>query len=570
MRHLLQTLGLARKSRPSLHHEIAPDEIFLDSTNLPQFNTHQLEGRIERPISRNTILIASLFFIALGVVLAARSWLLQVNKGQAYTALGERNSLRKSIIIAPRGLIFDRNGVLLVANSAHELHPEYPSREYLPGEGFSHLLGYVEYPKQDASGTYFRTEFTGKEGVEAFYNYLLGGVNGTRITEENATGEVESESIVRPPRYGVNLTLSIDARLQTKLFEFVRTLAHAKDFTGGAAVLIDVESGEVLALTNYPEFDSGTMSEGSDAKAITRYLSDTRQPFLNRAVNGLYTPGSIVKPFLAVGALTEGVIDSQEKILSTGSISIPNPFNPDKRSVFTDWKAHGLVDMREAIAVSSDVYFYEIGGGFGDQPGLGIAKIKKYMQLFGFGQSLLGDFLLGTAGTLPDPAWKAETFDGEVWRIGDTYNTAIGQYGVQVTPLQALRATAALANGGKLLIPTVLLGGNKGRDFEHSLGISEERLLVVREGMRDAVLFGTASGLNIPQVEIAAKTGTAELGNKKQFVNSWVIGFFPYEKPRYAFAVVMEKGPHENTVGALYVMRQFFDWLLYGAPEYLQ
>src|SRR3989344_9513665 len=133
------------------------------------------------------------------------------------------------------------------------------------------MLGYVEYPKQDASGVYFRTEFTGKEGVEAFYNYLLGGTNGTRITEENAVGEVESESTVNPPRYGVNLELSIDARLQTKLFGFMRDLARANGFAGGAAVLLDVESGEMLALTSYPEFDSNVMSEGRDGKAIAGY-----------------------------------------------------------------------------------------------------------------------------------------------------------------------------------------------------------------------------------------------------------------------------------------------------------
>lgn len=568
-RRIFHLFSFKRTSRGA-YREIAPDEIFLDSTNLPKFNTHQLEGRLEHPISSKKIFFAGMVFLAIALLLLSRSWVLQVRKGEAYTILGERNSLRTSVIFASRGLIFDRNGLPLVTNVAHDSHPEYPSREYIAEDGFAHVVGYVEYPKQDSTGAFFRTRYTGKDGVEAYYNELLAGENGLKITEENALGVVESESTVQSPRYGVNLTLSIDARLQGKLYEFIASLASERGFEGGAGVIMDVASGELLAVTSYPEFNSTVMSEGSDSKAISAYLSDTRQPFLDRSISGLYTPGSIVKPFLALGALAEGVIDPEKEILSTGSISIPNPFDPALRSVFTDWKAHGYVDMRRALAVSSDVYFYEVGGGFESQPGIGIANIKKYMELFGFGTERPGDLLLGIAGTLPDPKWKAETFDGEIWRIGDTYNTSIGQYGMQVTPMQAVRAAAALANGGILLEPTVLYRGNEGREFSKNLGIPSENLSVVTEGMRDAVLYGTASGLNIPTVKIAAKTGTAELGSKKQFVNSWVIGFFPYGAPRYAFAVVMERGPHNNTVGALYVMRQFMEWLSLNTPEYLE
>ena len=185
-------------------------------------------------------------------------------------------------------------------------------------------------------------------------------------------------------------------------------------------------------------------------------MEDEGKRFLEGALDGLYMPGSIVKPFIASAALTEKIITPEKSILSIGSISIPNPYNPDKESVFKDWKAHGYVNMREAIAVSSDVYFYEIGGGFGDQPGLGIARIKQYLELFGFGKADDNNFLLDVKGTIPDPAWKAQVFDGEPWRIGDTYNTSIGQYGMQVTPMQALRATAAIANGGFLVDPTLL------------------------------------------------------------------------------------------------------------------
>jgi len=358
--------------------------------------------------------------------------------------------------------------------------------------------------------------------------------------------------------------------LQNKLFELIKNLAAQRGFSGGAAAIMNIENGEMLALTSFPEFDSTVMSEGENAAAIGRFNADERQPFLDRALDGLYTPGSIVKPFIASAALTENIITPEKSILSTGSISIPNPYNPDKESVFKDWKAHGYVNMREAIAVSSDVYFYEIGGGFGDQPGLGIARIKQYLELFGFGKADENNFLLDVKGTIPDPVWKAKTFNGEPWRIGDTYNTSIGQYGMQVTPMQALRATAAIANGGLLVEPTVLKDGNRGGVYSRSLGLSDDVLKVVREGMRGSVLSGTAANLNIGSVAVAAKTGTAELGTRKQYVNSWVEGFFPYENPKYAFVVLMEHGPHDNTVGALFVFRQFLDWLSSEVPEYLQ
>ncbi|KKW11684.1 MAG: Cell division protein ftsi/penicillin-binding protein 2 [Parcubacteria group bacterium GW2011_GWA2_49_9] len=256
--------------------------------------------------------------------------------------------------------------------------------------------------------------------------------------------------------------------------------------------------------------------------------------------------------------------------MSTGSLSVPNPFDPKKPTIFNDWKAHGAVDMRRALAVSSDVYFYEIGGGFEDQKGLGIATIEKYMRMFGFGSVPPGSDMFGEAGVIPNPEWKKANFNGDGWRLGNTYHTAIGQYGFQVTPLQVVRAIAAVANGGKLLEPRLV----EEKDVPPAysvLPIQTSSFQIVREGMRDAVTEGgTAAGLFIPQVAVSAKTGTAELGTRKQFVNSWVVGFFPYEKPRYAFAVIMERGPHDNTVGGLYVMRELLEWMSVYTPEYLR
>ena len=241
-----------------------------------------------------------------------------------------------------------------------------------------------------------------------------------------------------------------------------------------------------------------------------------------------------------------------------------NPHNVVKATI------EALMKLRDAIAVSSNVYFYEIGGGFGDQEGLGIKNIEKYMRMFGFGEKTdvyPDEILEEKSGVIPNQEWKEENFDGEQWRIGDTYHTAIGQYGFQVTALQLARAVGAIANGGRLYKPTLLLGEGGQSD---RASVRKKYYPVVREGMRQAVTDGTAKGLYIPQVKVAAKTGTAQLGTTKTYVNSLVVGFFPYDNPKYAFAVIMEKGKQSNTIGALYIMRQLLEWMAENTPEYLE
>jgi penicillin-binding protein 2 len=273
---------------------------------------------------------------------------------------------------------------------------------------------------------------------------------------------------------------------------------------------------------------------------------------------------------LAIGALTEGIIDQHKKILSTGSISIPNPYFPDQKTIFKDWKAHGWTNMAEAIAVSSDVYFYAIGGGFEEQRGLGIVNIEKYAELFGVGEKSGIDLPNEKGGVIPNPQWKLKNFNGDPWRVGDTYNTAIGQYGFQVTPMEMARATSAIANYGKLVTPHFLLGDTEKENQTSIINLRKEYFDVAHDGMRQAVTYGTAAALNVPYVDVAAKTGTAELGVKKDRVNSWVIGFFPYENPKYAFTIVMESGPAANSASASTVMRVLLDWMSVNTPEYFQ
>jgi penicillin-binding protein 2 len=555
---------------------VEPDEIFLDSKNLQNFDRQQFEGRIEKPIPKKTMLILGILFLFITGIFGARLVYLQIEKGDMYLKRSQNNILEKTIIFTGRGIIYDRNKVELVWNkkdagtdSTEGSSASVPIRSYL-SPGFSHLLGYVSYPTQDKTGNFWQGDFIGKDGLEKEYDDTLKGENGSKIIETDALGKIYSENIVNAPKQGTDLVTTIDSRIQKELFTLIQNLSESRTFTGGAGVIMNAQNGEIITSTSFPEYNSEVLSLGKDVSTINSYLTDKRKVFLDRDISGLYTPGSIVKPFFALGALNENVIDPNTKILSTGSISIPNPYFPDQKTVFKDWRVNGWVNMMQAIAVSCDVYFYEIGGGYQGQKGLGIANLEKYGKLFGFGDPTGVDLPGEKQGTIPSPEWKALNFKGDPWRIGDTYHTAIGQYGFQVTPMEMARATAAIANDGKLLTPHLVLGDTTKENQVTVVNLKKDYFNTVQEGMREAVSTGTAVGLNVPYVQVAAKTGTAQLGVAKNKVNSWVIGFFPYQNPKYAFAIMMEAGPNTNSVGASSVMRQLLDWMSVNTPEYFK
>jgi len=554
------------KFRNNLNKDIAPDEIFLDSSNISGFNIEQFEGRLEKPIPKKAMIVLFFCFVFLALVFSSKIWFIQIREGRTYLERSENNRLQENYLFSNRGVIYDRSGEELAYNVIHPFEKDFSKRKYSELSGLSHILGYIKYPAKDKDGFYWETSFIGKDGVENYYNDLLTGKNGREIIEINALGNISSQGLIERSEDGQNIYLSIDYKLQNKFFEIISNTANEFKFQGGGGAIIDVETGEILSLVSFPEYDSSILSDGEDNSAINKFVTSPYNPFLNRIISGLYVPGSVIKPFLAAAALNEGLIDPHKKILSTGSISIPNPYFPDKPSVFTDWKAHGLVDMIDALAVSSNVYFYNIGGGFGDQKGLGIKKIESYLRFFGFGDKAGIDLPGEVSGVIPNPEWKKETFQGDEWRLGDTYNVSIGQYGFQVTPIQILRGITALANGGYLLKPTVLKDGKT--QEAQSISIKKSAIDLVKEGMRQAVERGTAGGLNVSYVKVAAKTGTAEIG--KQFLNSWVAGFFPYENPKYAFVVIMERGPRYNSTGGVYVMRQLLDWMYWNTPQYLE
>ncbi len=557
-----------RRARKAASYEIDPEDVFLDSENLSALDTDQLQGQLERPLGVHVFYATVIATLFLTLGFSYRLFSMQVIDGEVYQEKSDNNHLRKIPLFALRGTISDRNGEILAWNSMSyststeaEGDRDIPKRLYTETPGFSHLLGYVSYPKRDQSGIFWQEEYIGKDGVEKFYQEQLAGVKGERIIEVTALKKIEAENVVVYPTNGENLILSVDKGVQAKLYESIESLAKEVGFTGGAGVIMDVRNGEVLAITSYPEYDNTLITNAvtkEEKNKVAEELKDKRQKFLDRAVSGLFVPGSTVKPFFAYAALEENIIDPETSIYSSGALVIKNRFGgPD--TVFKDWKKHGYVNMREAIAVSSDEYFYQVGGGYKDQQGLGIKKLKEYAELFGFATTTGIDLPHEEYGVIPSPEWKKKLFD-EDWLVGNTYHSSIGQYGFQVTPLELLRATAVVANGGRLVTPHVL---KRLETPQEDLNLDQKNLKVIQEGMRMAVTSdkGTAKGLRINDVTIAAKSGTAELGVTKLLVNSWITGYFPYENPKYAFVVVMEKGSRDNLKGAVFAARKTIEWM---------
>lgn len=561
-------------------HEIAPEEIFLDSSNLPDHESSRFEGRVEKPVARSAIISVGVVFTLIAITFGCRAFTLQIVRGASYANISQNNILDRSLVFATRGIIYDRTGKELAWNIPQPVDTQatsttsttlesYALRRYLDVPGLSHILGFVRYPKADAQGEWWREQYIGMSGVELALDSKLAGQNGSTMVETDAHGHIEREDIVSPPVNGTNVTLSVDADVQSKLYQILHQHAQENGFKGGAAVIMDVQTGELIAMTSFPEYNHSAFTNG-DAASIASASTDPLKPLLNRAISGLYAPGSIVKPIFAAAALNEHIISPDKQILSTGVISIPNVYDPSHPTLFHDWTVHGWIDMRTALAVSSDEYFYTIGGGYGGQEGLGIARIDAYAQKFGLGTTT-GFMLPGElAGVIPTPAWKAKVFPDDPWRIGDTYHTAIGQYGFQITPLQAVRFVASIANGGKLLTPELVASTTPQYTM---IGIPDADLEIVREGMRMAVTSdrhdATVKALNIGGIHIAAKTGTAQIGAHNEWMNSWSVGFWPAEHPRYAYAVVLERAPAGTPSGAAPGMNPFFQWLITAHPEYV-
>ncbi|TSC82995.1 MAG: Uncharacterized protein G01um101419_348, partial [Parcubacteria group bacterium Gr01-1014_19] len=309
-------------------------------------------------------------------------------------------------------------------------------REYPDPQAFSHILGYIGESET-------ARELEGQSGIEAEYNAVLRGVAGRMLVYRDAKGKILDKKIAEPPTTGSDLITTVDGELQKFFYDRMKSSLAMLGRDSGVGIALNPQNGEVLALVSLPSFDNNNVS---------KYLSGRSQPLFNRAISGQYTPGSTIKPLVALAALREKIVDPAFQVLSTGSIEIPNPYDPENPSRFLDWKAHGWVNLHSALARSSNVYFYQIGGGFERFKGLGIERLHEYWEKFLLGQKTGIDLPAESSGSLPDPEEK-EARTGQIWRIGDTYNVSIGQGDLLLTPIQLLSFIASVANGGKIYRP---------------------------------------------------------------------------------------------------------------------
>ncbi len=585
--------------------EIETDEVYWDKIAQKKERFLDLPShKIETPIAARNFWLLFLFFLLAMAILFSRSAYLQVAQSQSLLQQSQKNRFLAQELKSQRGVIYDRNNKQLVFNEssfdlacdvqvfekenlqkepvlrklaeilnkdwleiekeinvqaekkqkefilaknldinqviifnaqAQELAGfkinESKKRNYADSQIFAPIIGYVSSEPDSGSG------------LENFYNDYLKEKPGIMQLERMAGGKILDGQLKTPPETGESLILNIDSGLQEKIYKALSETLKKYGATKASAVAVNPQNGEVLAMVSIPSFDNNVFSKNLTHEEYQKIISDPNFSLYNRAVSGAYPIGSTVKPLIASAALEEKIIGQNQTINCEGGLAL-------KDSTFkSDWKTHGPTDVRKAIAESCDVYFYTIGGGYGNQKGLGIDRIKKYFELFGFGTSTGIDLPGEDPGFVPDADWKkAKT--GQSWYPGDTYNISIGQGYLKVTPLQLTMATAAIANGGKLYSPGLVQKivddkNNVIKEIKPELirenFISPQTLKTVREGMRQTVnaYGGTATSLNFLPVAAAAKTGTVET-SKKEYYHNLITVFAPYEEPTIALTIILE------------------------------
>ena len=577
-------------------------------------------------INRSFIMILVKLVLLLFIIL--RLYYLQVYQANKYKTMADENRISTRLLIPPRGVIYDRNGIMIANNKQNfqamivaEQTPDIQktldefkkiiplsedeeakvkkglkrsrsfvpikikdnlsweevakiqlkapdlqgiyideglSRDYPFGESMAHILGYVssvseDDVKTDEDSLLRVPEFKiGKAGIEKLYEKSLRGKGGSLKLEVNAYGRVmkEIEKIDGIP--GKSLYLTIDSRLQQKAYDLFKEQDQS-----GAAIVLDVHSGEILTFVSAPSFDPNTMTKGISNKEWKSLLNNEKKPLSNKAISGQYSPGSTFKTIVALAALESGLVKSENHYNCTGQMFLGN-------HAFHCWKrvGHGSLDIIEALKHSCDIFFYEISQK------IGIERIANMSRRFGLGSKIDVGLENEKSGLIPDKEWKLKRF-GEPWQHGETVIAGIGQGYVLTTPLQLATMTARLANGGYEIKPTFTKLENK--DGIKKIKVSSEHLDVIKQGMYSVVneQGGTAflSRFNINGQEMAGKTGSTQVRRismkerqsrvLRQDELPWkyrdhalFIAFAPYDNPKYAIAVLVEHGGGGSTVAA--------------------
>ena len=558
------------------------------------------------------ILIIAYVVVAAFLLLIMRLWQLQILQGKEYRKLSEANRLRIISIPAPRGIIFDRNGIQLVKNSPYyyaslipdefdirkvdslskvlnmpieeileeinknSLSPFSPirlkqglsftevaliearrsdfpgliieaevSREYLYGDVGSHLIGYLgklnpSQSKDPALKDIPPDTFIGQWGVELLFDKSLRGTLGKRVIEVDALGREIRLLQEKPPIKGKDITLSIDINLQEEA-------EKAFGEKAGALVAIKPDTGEILGMVSKPSFDPNLFAKGISYDKWIAITQDKKNPMLNRALQSQYPPGSVFKIVTAIAGLEEGVISPETKVDCRGGIDYG-------RWHFGCWRkqGHGVVSLHRAIVESCDVFFYEVGKR------LGIDKIYDYATGLGLGRKTGIELGRERQGLIPNTNWKLEN-KKHPWYLGETFNAAIGQGYVAVTPIQLAVMTSIIANGGNLYRPTLIKGAQP--IISGKVKIRSDTLEIVKSGLFGVVNEpgGTGWAAKSQLMSIGGKTGTAQvvaIKRDSQYLpekfrdHAWFFAFAPVEKPEIALAVLVEHGGHGGGAAA--------------------
>ncbi|CAI9086334.1 penicillin-binding protein 2 [Candidatus Methylacidiphilum fumarolicum] len=415
-----------------------------------------------------------------------------------------------------------------------------PIRYYNYGALASHVIGYVAAPddKEKVSPDGIALDMVGKWGIERYMDGQLQGKPGGRILKVNYRGYIVNEESYIPPQLGDCVYLSLDTRIQYIVETALRSVGR------GAAVVVDPNTGDILAMCSVPNFDPNDFIPKISQENWQKLTTDPTNPLVNRAISS-YPPGSTFKLLISLAALKSGAITPKTVINSPAAIDIGG-------HLFHDWTktGRGNITLYDGIRYSCNTFFYQVGIR------TGIQNIEQMANVAGFGQ-LTGIPLPGESpGIVPGPEWMKQKYPMERWSTAHTANVSIGQGFLQVTPLQMALFVAAIANGGTLFYPRIVQGvsNNKGEikiavpSRVHSqLDVNPQDLEAVKSAMLGVVEEGTGANAKIEGIKVAGKTGSAQatkkLNNKLyKDTRAWFVGFAPYESPRYAFCILVEGG----------------------------
>ena len=586
-----------------------------------------LRTREDRQVLVRRIEISRVGVGALLSLLAVAYWIIQIVRGDYFFNLSENNRIRAVKITAPRGYVLDRNGATLVENEpAYTLHlyrresrnlddsvrfivglldlnpevvksrvergkrapefvpipiaenlsieevaavearavehPEFAitvsqRRQYIRGGSAAHALGYLSEatPEQikASNNIYAVGDWIGQKGIEGWYERLLAGVNGERRVIVDSHGREVREDNRLEASPGQNVFLTLDSKLQQIAEDYFKDRV-------GAAVALDARTGEVLTLVSSPTYDPNWFTRRVTSAEWNALLENPDRPLQNRAIQNMYSPGSIIKPFFAYGALSLGLVDPDQKIFCPGHAEFyGREFHCHKKG------GHGLVNLRDAIKMSCDVYFYTLGRK------LGIDRIAEILGSFGFGNPSGVDISFEKSGLVPSEDWALKRRHAR-WYPSETISVSIGQGPLLVTPMQVARALAGLVEGGRIPTPHLFYASQAPgtnaplrytADASTALPITPEQLKIVKDGMWAVVNEpgGTAYGSRVAGFEMGGKTGTAQVigrdatlragVDKSKFQdNAWFVGFGPVEDPQMVVVVFVENGGHGGLAAA--------------------